>query len=257
MKNLICWLLVLNPLVGLAQWVNPAQPDFSASDEVTICHWSTRSDSHAAVMRKAALDAATRRKIRCLSEEEKIAEAKDRERVETERRQLLARLNNPAIRSLVWRDRLDRVVQDELSRWLTLIPQGTDEVLPPPYPAALFLKQDVWETNKEFEDRVEAARTERRRTIERLEADYRAKVEQRNKRVADYNRTRQEREAGVAKRRQELITTALAILAPTVTMSDVALDQQLGVLTISTQIDGLGRQVFAFKDAPQAFRRSA
>lgn len=165
--------------------------------------------------------------------------------------------NDPATRSLPWKDRLDRVVQEELKRWLTISSMGIDEVDKPSYPAALSLRQEAWETNKEFEDRVEAARAERRRTIERIEADYRAKVEQRNKRVAEYNKTRQEREAGLAKRRQELITVGLSILTPPVTLSDISLDQQSGVLTISAQIDGLGRQVFAFKDAPQAFRRAA
>jgi hypothetical protein len=149
------------------------------------------------------------------------------------------------------------VVQAELRQWLTADASGLEEIPPPVYPAALSLKQEAWETNKEFEDRVEVARAERRRAIERLQADYRAQVEQRNKRVAEYNKTRQEREAGLAKRREELITAGLAILAPVVTLSDVAFDQQLGVLTVSAQIDGLGSQVFAFKDAPQAFRRSA
>lgn len=256
MKKVICWLLVLTPLVAVAQWVNPARPDFSASDELTICYWYFSSDTNV-VLREAARIAARQRNIRCLSEEEKRAQARERERVEAERRQFLARLNDPALSSLAWKDRLDRVVQDELRRWLTIAPEGTDEVATPVYPPALSLKQEVWETNKEFEDRVEAARAERRRAIERLEADYRTKVEQRNKRVAEYNKTRQEREAGLAKRRQELITAGLAILAPAVTLSDIAFDQQFGVLTISAQIDGLGRQVFAFKDAPQAFRRSA
>lgn len=174
-----------------------------------------------------------------------------------DRLRLNAVLNTSTLRNLPWRERLDRVVQGELRQWLSADARGLEEILPPAYPAALSLKQEVWETNKEFEERVEAARAERRRTIGRLEVDYRAKVEQRNKWVTEYNKTRQEREAGLAKRRQELITAGLAILAPAVTLSDVAFDQQLGMLTISAQIDGLGRQVFAFKDAPQAFRRSA
>lgn len=174
-----------------------------------------------------------------------------------QRSRFAASLNSISLKGLPWKERLDRVVQAELRQWLTVDASGLEEIPPPVYPAALSLKQEAWETNKEFEDRVEAARSERRRAIERLQADYRAKVEQRNKRVVEYNKTRQEREAGLAKRRQELITAGVEILAPAMTLSDVAFDQQLGVLTISAQVDGLGRQVFAFKDAPQAFRRSA
>lgn len=170
---------------------------------------------------------------------------------------LAAALNSQLLQGLSWRERLERAVQSELRQWLIGDATGLEEIPPPIYPAALSLKQEVWETNNEFETRVEVARSERRSTIEGLQADYRAKVEQRNMWVAEYNKTRQDREAGLAKRRDILITTGLAILAPAVNLSDVAFDQQLGLLTISAQIDGLGLQVFAFKDAPQAFRRSA
>jgi hypothetical protein len=85
---------------------------------------------------------------------------------------------------LPWKDRLDRVVQSELRNWLAPQNTGLDEIPTPSYPAALSLKQEPWETNKEFEDRVEKARTERRLAIDRLQAEYRAKVEERNKRVA-------------------------------------------------------------------------
>ena len=170
---------------------------------------------------------------------------------------LAAALNSQPLQGQSWRERFERVVQAELQQWLTADASGHEEIPPPVYPAARTLKQEVWETNNEFEVRVEAARSERRSTIEGLQADYRAKVEQRNMRVGDCNKTRQYREAGLAKRREILIKTGLAILTPPVTLSNVAFDQQLGLLTISTQIDGLGLQVFAFNDAPQAFRRSA
>ncbi len=174
-----------------------------------------------------------------------------------ERARMGATLTAPSLKGLPWRERLDRVVQSELRNWLNIDGSGLDEVPPPIYPAALTLKQESWETHKEFEDRVEGARTERRLAIERLQSDYRTKVELRNKRVTEYNRFRQEREAGLVKRRQELILAGLEILAPEVKLSDAVLDQQIGVLSISAEIEGLGRQVFSFKDAPQAFRRSA
>ncbi len=170
---------------------------------------------------------------------------------------LSASLNSQSLQGQNWRERLDSVVQAELRQWLAADSSGLDEILPPAYPPALSIRQEVWETSKEFEDRVEAARTERRLTIERIEDDYRARVEQRNKLVVEYNKVRQQREAGLAIRRQELITAGLAILTPAVTLSEVSFDQQSGVLSISAQTDGLGRQLFAFKDLPQDFRRSA
>jgi len=159
--------------------------------------------------------------------------------------------------SLPWKERLDRAVQTSLRKWLFSDEALLAEIPAPAYPAALALKQEPWETNKEFEDRVDKARAERRQTIDRLQAEYRAKVEERNRRVAEYNKQRLEREASLPQRRRELILTGINILAPSVALSEPALDQQTGALTVAAQVDGLGRQTFAFAGTPQAFRRAA
>ncbi len=148
-------------------------------------------------------------------------------------------------------------MQAELALWMLPDSSSLEEVSAPTYPAALSLKQDPWETNKEFEDRVEKARAERRQTIDRLQAEYRAKVEERNRRVAEYNKQRLEREASLPQRRRELILTGIGILAPSVALSEPAFDQQTGALTVAAQVDGLGQQTFAFTGTPQAFRRAA
>jgi hypothetical protein len=166
-------------------------------------------------------------------------------------------LQAQSIRALSWKDGLDRFVQSELRNWLAPQNAGLEEIPTPSYPAALSLKQEPWETNKEFEDRVEKARTERRLAIERLQAEYRAKVEERNKRVAEFNRTRTEREAQLPQKRRELVLLGISILNPSVAIADPALDQQSGALTVSAQVDGLRKQTFAFKDTPQAFRKLA
>ena len=156
-----------------------------------------------------------------------------------------------------WRERLDIGVRRSLSEWLAQKTDSLLEIPSPAYPTALSLKQEAWETNKEFEDRVEKARAERRQTIDRLQAEYRAKVEERNRSVAEYNKQRLEREASLPQRRRELILTGIGILAPSVALSEPAFDQQTGALTVAAQVDGLGQQTFAFTGTPQAFRRSA
>jgi hypothetical protein len=115
----------------------------------------------------------------------------------------------------------------------------------------------VWETNKEFEGRVESARAERSRAIDRLLSEHRLRVEDRNRRVAEYNKLRQEREAKLVERRRELILLGIGVIAPTATLSDVALNQQTGDLTIVSVIEGLEKQVFSFSGTTQAFRRAA
>jgi uncharacterized caspase-like protein len=172
------------------------------------------------------------------------------------RKSLAAALEAPALRGLGWRDRLERAVQSELRRWLAPS-ESLAEVEPPVFPAALSLRQEPWESNKEFEVRVDAARAERRQAIDTLQSQHRKAVEERNARVAQYNRTRAEREKGLAGYRRELVETGLAILAPVPALSSAAFDQQGGSLTLTAKIEGLETRSFAFADAPQAFRRAA
>ena len=170
---------------------------------------------------------------------------------------LTALIDTPSMRSMHWRERVDRAVNIELRRWLLPPDQGLAEVASPSYPTALSLKQEVWETNEEFEARVRTARTERARSIERIQSTYRVLVEERNRRVAEYNRIRQEREQQLAEYRQMLILIGIRLSRPTVVLSAAALDQQTGALTITARVDGLGEQIFAFSGTPQAFRRAA
>ncbi|NBP39325.1 MAG: hypothetical protein EBV34_12925, partial [Betaproteobacteria bacterium] len=175
-----------------------------------------------------------------------------------EKRQDLERvvaLFKSAPSDLGWKSHLDRVIQSELRQWFSPV-LVLDEVPTPTYPAALSLKQESWETNKEFEDRVEKARTERRQTIDRLQAEYKSNVDERNRRVAELNKQQQERQARLPQKRRELIQLGISILNPAVSLVDPALDQQSGALTVAAQVDGLGRQTFAFKDTLQAFRKS-
>jgi tetratricopeptide (TPR) repeat protein len=155
------------------------------------------------------------------------------------------------------RDRLDQYVQTELKQWLSPEAKDLEEIPTPSYPPALSLKQEAWETNKEFEDRVQKAREDRRQAIDKIQGTYRLQVEARNKRVADYNKARQERESGLPDKRRQLILSALEILNPAASLSDLAFDQQSGALTVSAQVEGFGKQTFAFTGTPQEFRRSA
>jgi hypothetical protein len=156
-----------------------------------------------------------------------------------------------------WKIRLDSAVQSELRRWLAGDSTGLDEVDTPIFPPGLSLKQEPWETNKEFEDRVATARQERRKMIDRIQLEYQAKVEERNRRVAEFNKARAAREAALPAKRWELIGAGLRALSPAVTLSEVAFDQQTGALTLAAKVDGLNKETFAFTGTAQAFRRAA
>jgi len=64
-----------------------------------------------------------------------------------------------------------------------------------------------------------------------------------------------EREVALPAKRRELIQTALGILSPSVSISEAAFDQQTGALTLSAQVEGVGKQ--AFTGTAQTFRPSA
>jgi hypothetical protein len=166
-------------------------------------------------------------------------------------------LKEPSAGSFSWQARLDQAVQSELKNWLAPAAPDLAEVPTPTYPAGLSLKQEPWESNKEFESRVETARAERRQLIDRLQAEYKAKVDDRNKRVAEFNKTRQERETKLPAKRRELILAGVEILNPQMSLSEFAFDQQSGALSLQAKVDGLDRQTFSFTGTPQAFRRSA
>ena len=192
-------------------------------------------------------------------DEERVAAARAAAlaRAEAEaRKRLTGSLDSALLRALPWKERLDRAVHLELRRWMGPPDGDLQEIAPPVYPAALSLRQETWETNEEFERRVNAARAERGRIIDRIQAEYRARVEERNKRVADYNSLRQEREPKLAEYRRFLIMAGLNHLSPSVMFSDAALDQQSGALTLSAQVDSLGRQNFSFFGTNQIFRRA-
>ena len=246
-KRILICLIALLPC-----WVW-AQPNYLALPDKTLCYWLLHTNSPE--QRASAIAEGQRRGLQCAIEASVNFESykKEVQRQNEIRGALLA--SGPG--TPPWKVRLDQYVQLELRQWLTPDFRGLEEIPAPSFPAALSLKQEPWETNKEFEDRVEKARNDRRQTIDRIQADYKKRVDARNLNVAAYNKLRQEREAGLADRRRELIVGALEALNPNVALFELAFDQQNGALTVSAQVDGLSKQTFAFTGTPQEFRRAA
>ena len=176
--------------------------------------------------------------------------------IKEERDHFRALLTTPLTRQQDWKEHLDSSLQTMLRSWLEPKPEGFDEVPQPVYPPAVFVKQEVWETDREFEQRVETLRAERKRAIESLEKKYLSDVEARNLHVAQYNKLVQDRRAQLPEKRRELTLAAIEILDLKVSLGDVTFDPQSGALTIGADIQGL-KQTFAFLFTAQAFRRAA
>jgi hypothetical protein len=155
-----------------------------------------------------------------------------------------------------WKESLEPAVQTILRAWLAPSAVGLDEVPQPVYPPAVSVKQEAWDSNQEFEQRVEALRFERKRTIDALETKYRNDVEARNRRVADYNKLIQDRQAQLSEKRRELALAGIDILDLKVSLADVVFDPQSAILTISADVQG-SKQTFAFPTTAPTFRRAA
>ena len=159
------------------------------------------------------------------------------------------------VASLPWGQRIQRAVQVALEVWLAEGSENLQEIPVPQYPAAISLRQERWETNDEFEGRLEAARAQRRNTIDALQADYQRKVAARNARVERFNSARAQKQTNLAEVRRSLVQAAVRALPPHITLKDPDLDQRTGALTLMAQIDGLAPQPFSFASTPAPFRK--
>jgi hypothetical protein len=76
-----------------------------------------------------------------------------------------------------WDESISKVVIEALRAWLEEgVTAEMQEVTAPVFPPALKIIQERWESNKEFEDRLVTARSERQTEIDRIQAEYKAKV---------------------------------------------------------------------------------
>ena len=157
-----------------------------------------------------------------------------------------------------WVGRVNSAVGSMLKHWFEEgRTQNLKEISPPEFPPALKLSQDKWETNKEFEDRIASLRIERQKEIERVQADYKTKVDIRNDAIQKLVLARTEKEMQLPIKKKELITQALQYLNLQVEAKSVSFDQESGALYIDVSIDKGADERYAFKDAPQQVRRDA
>ena len=155
-----------------------------------------------------------------------------------------------------WVERVNGAVSTFLKEWLgdTNL-RSLSEIAPPEFPPSLRLSQEKWETNKEFEDRIAYSRNERQKEIERIQADYKIRVEKRNVEIQKIVQARAEKEKQLSTKKKELLTQALKYLVLQVEAKNVSFDQESGALFLDISIDKGAPERYAFRDAPQQVRR--
>lgn len=160
--------------------------------------------------------------------------------------------------NLNWQDRITKTVSTLLRVWLQ-DDGGVDlkEISAPIFPSALKLTQEKWESNKEFEDRVTLSRTLRQKEIERIQAEYKTKVDLRNSEIQKLLALRAEKEKQLPNRKKELINQALSHVNLQVVLKTATFDPELSILYLDASLDGGRVERYEFKNAPIQVRREA
>lgn len=161
-------------------------------------------------------------------------------------------------RQMDWAAKLNSLVGESLKSWLEEdVFTNVSEIKLPTFPPSLNLSQEQWETNKEFEGRIAASRNSRQKEIERLQIEYKSKVDSRNAEIQRVAKLRADKEKQLPSKKKEFFLQAVQYIKFNVEASSASLDQGNGTLFIDVSIERSKPERFAFKDAPQQVRRDA
>ena len=159
---------------------------------------------------------------------------------------------------LLWTDRVAKETGTLLKLWLEENSYiASNEVPAPIFPVALKIEQDKWESNKEFEDRVAMLRAERQKQIERIQSEYKSKVEMRNNEIQKITLLRAEKEKQLPAFKVGLIKQALNNLNLKVVPRSSIFDPDRSILYVDVTIDGGNLERYEFKGTSIQVRREA
>ncbi len=170
----------------------------------------------------------------------------------------VAALRKKPAQNKAWNEIVSQAVMNSLRSWLEDTGSLNIQEIPAPvFPVALSLAQEKWESDKEFEGRLAAARAERQREIEKIQNTYKAQVEQRNKNVQQVNAARTVKERVASMVRKEFTEIALSLVEPQIAASGSSFDPKRSILYLDVKIDGAAPARFEFADAPLPLRKTA
>jgi hypothetical protein len=227
-------------------------------DLKTVCYWAGQNSNtpgylKAGSMIALAQEEARRRGVVCTNLEAQIKKEQEQQII----RQSMQKKFDQFPSQMDWSTKLNLLVGELLKAWLEEGGRNTAEIKPPSFPPPLNLSQEKWETNKEFEDRIALARSSRQKEIERLQSEYKNKVDARNAEVQRVSRVLADKEKQLPLKKKEFLLQAIQNITISTSATNALLDQETGVLFIDVAIDKAPVERFAFKDAPQQVRRIA
>jgi hypothetical protein len=157
-----------------------------------------------------------------------------------------------------WGDRVSKRVSANLADWFSksggVIPS---EIPLPAFPAALNLTQEKWESDAEFESRVSAARRGRQAEIDRIQTEYKRKVDARNIQIVAIQKRRAEVESTLPAKKLDVIEEALKSELLPLKLVSTDFDPNRAVLFVKVSVDGRDAETFEYKDSPIDLRRTA
>jgi hypothetical protein len=160
--------------------------------------------------------------------------------------------------NIKWHEIISKRVSNDLLKWIAEsggeIPS---EVELPSFPPALKLTQERWESDTEFDTRVAAARRARQAEIDRIQVEYKNKVDARNRQIVVLQKRRSELERTLPTKKLEIIEAALKTEAIPLKVASTDFDSKRAVLFANISIDGRDPETFEYKDSPIDLRRTA
>ena len=170
----------------------------------------------------------------------------------------VAVLRQKSAERMAWTELVSKAVLNTLRGWLEDTGSLNIQEIPSPvFPLALSMKQEKWESDKEFEERLAAARAERQREIEKIQNTYKTQVEQRNTNVQLVNAARLAKERIAPLVRKEFTEIALGLVEPQFLLAGSSFDPKRAILYLDVKIDGAAPVRFEFADAPLPLRKAA
>ena len=170
----------------------------------------------------------------------------------------IAVLRQKSAERMAWTELVSTAVLNTLHGWLEDTGSLNIQEIPSPvFPLALSVTQEKWESDKEFEERLTAARAERQREIEKIQNTYKTQVDQRNTNLQLVNAARLAKERIAPLVRKEFTEIALGLVEPQFLLAGSSFDPKRAILYLDVKIDGAAPIRFEFADAPLPLRKAA
>lgn len=156
-----------------------------------------------------------------------------------------------------WLDGIRVGVERQIQQLASLPDELKSEVPEPILPAANSLRQENWETNEEFSNRLAVAKALRGQEIERLQQDYKRAVDERNRKVAIFKAQLGDKLGKLPDLRHELTQRAVSMKAPKSKIVGVDLDRERGTVILDVDIESFGTKIFHVNGSSANFRDTA